>query len=513
MRLFTAAAATLCLVALVHAQGFREFRIPTNSARAVSIYVQANGNSGDSRNDTRAQDGWFHAGQMSLRGLFYYDSEDLGWQVTPSFIAEGSTSNSNDDERLNYGSEDYHSNSSRVNETLRTNAQIIYFPTSTALGFEAGGLGGVGVSQYWSHLDRLYASDDDIQTARDLWDFETNELYYDASFELGVGWGRVRNASSVHGAHLLEERLQELGMLSGELSEETVQKLVEHGYTSSEYYLLYSRSEKYSWRDVEKILESDPAFHGPLNAYAAHRLTESMSYPGISHWRGIRAGLYARAIHANELSLQTRDYFHTQTYDTLVYADTSEFGSQTFRDRSDEIMVGPGLQGYFPLSYAWQINADSRLERRISPADDGFAWSNFCSVEHLLSDRLSVRYTLEHLRWLNDSKNRDDTRGSSWMVHHELIATVFVEDHVDLSVSARSYQYQLESYVPNWTVNVNPVEFGRNTNYFLTLTYRIHGYAGETVRKAPRSRYIRTIDNFPSSFNLPGNNVVNEFLR
>jgi len=354
-------------------------------------------------------------GQLSVGGYFNYDSEDLGWSIDPLFEANSEGSRSDNDYYRSYGKDSYKNNLVGLSQRLSTSANTIYFPYPSPLGFEAGGFGSVETSQRWEHRESKYDAYDGWNSSSSLRDVEGNQIDYDASLELGAGWGRVRNAGGVYWAYEIERKLRELGRLSGDLSPETKRKLAEFAYTSSKYSVQHARSSKYYWQEVEKIVVNDSAFLGSLDAYALYRLSEYF-YPGISHWQGIRGGLHARTVHSNHRDFETRGDFHTSRYDTTIHHDTTNFGSNTLTERSDELLIGPGVQGYFPLSYSWQINLDSRLERRVLPSDDGFGFSSYFSVEHLLFDRLSLRYTLEHLRWLEDNKDRNKSRGSSWAV-------------------------------------------------------------------------------------------------
>ncbi len=502
MRLFTTATATLCLVALVHAQGFREFRIPTNSTRAVSAYANLSGSAGDGHRNLQGNTSENYYGQLSVHGYFDYDSEDLGWSIEPLLEASNNGSHSENDYERSSGKENYFYNSIDLWQRLSTSANSIYFPNPSPLGFEVGGFGSVGTSQYWYHRESRYDRYDGYQSNSGLTDIEANRIEYDASVELGAGWGRVRNASGVYWAYEVERKLHELGRLSGDLSPETKRKLAEFAYTSSQYGVQHDRSSKYYWQEVEKIVTSDAAFQGPLDAYALYRLSDYF-HSGISHWKGIRGGLYARTGHTNHMAFETRDDFQTSRYDTTIYHDTTSFGSNTITERSDELLIGPGVQGYFPLSYSWQINLDSRLERRVLPSDDGFGFSSYLSVEHLLFDRLSVRYAVEHLRWLADSKDRNRSRGSSWAIDNELRAEYYVEDHVNIGCSVNYFQYRFENYVPNLDSQDDPVRFSRGLNYSLNISYRLHGSAGAANSKLPRSSIRRHLTGYPSTVDLP----------
>lgn len=511
MRLFTTATATLCLVALVHAQGFREFRIPTHRIGTVSVNTSMFGSGSSGHTDAEGGTSSSHYGSLGLNGLYFYDSDNLSWQFEPEFSLPYSTSRNKNRQTDTYGNRNSEGAYANLTEELDVSANVIYFPLPSAFGLEAAGRTVIGTSQLWDHYEWEYVSSTQVHTNLRLRDIETNSIAYAGNIEVGAGWGKIRNAGGVYTAYEIERKLKELHYLSGDLSTDTRQKLIDNAYLSSELFSKYYFASKYYWQSVETILKSDPAYVVPLDAFAVHRLTE---YPvsTISHWRGMRAGLYGRYLHVNRSDVESREEFTRDLYEQNEYFDTLAFGSSTTRIRTDDVLFGPRVQGYFPLSMGWQINADSKLERRILPADDGFAWSSYLSIEHLLDDRWSFEYEFEHLRWLEDQKDRNRTHGGMWVASNKLTLRYYLSDTIVLWLSADYFQLRTEEYIPNVNDLWDVEDFRKEFQYNLSVSYFLHGRAGSGQHRDISQR-IQRGDSYPSAYELPYYLVYNVLRR
>ncbi len=501
MRLFTATTATLFLVALVHAQGFREFRIPAHRIGTVSLSTSMYGSGGTGHSDADGSTNISHNGSLYLNGRYYYDSEELGWQIEPEFSLPYSTSRNKNRQTDTDGNRTWESINANLTEELDVSANVIYFPLPSAFGLEAAGRTVIGTRRLWEHYEYQFVRSTQVQTNSRLRDIETNSITYAGNIEVGAGWGRIRNAGGVYTAYEIERKLKELRYLSGDLSSATRQKLIDNAYLASKLFSKHYFAAKYYWQSVETILKSDSAYVVPLDAYAVHRLTE---YPvsTISHWRGMRAGLYGRYLHVNQLDMKSHEEYSYDLYEPYEYFDTLAFGSSTTRTRTDDVLFGPRVQGYFPLSMGWQINADSKLERRILPADDGFAWSSYLSVQHLLDDRWSFEYEFEHLRWLEDQKDRNRTHGGAWVASNKLTLRYYLSDAIVLWLSADYFQLRMEEYIPNENDLWDAEDFRKEYQYNLSVSYFLHGRADSGQHQDIRQR-IQRGDNYPSTYELP----------
>ncbi|MDR3610100.1 MAG: hypothetical protein P4L27_06025 [Ignavibacteriaceae bacterium] len=97
------------------------------------------------------------------------------------------------------------------------------------------------------------------------------------SFSVGMGIGKRRNVTPVVSAIRFQERLKQVNMLNGDLSEKTIEDLAQQFYKQSYYSTVHERPDKYFWQDIEKTLSNDGVTLKDLNMYADAYLRESVN--------------------------------------------------------------------------------------------------------------------------------------------------------------------------------------------------------------------------------------------
>lgn len=475
------------------------FRIPTNHSSGILLSASTNFADGSFGQDSRETNGDYGNGSFRANGYYHFDSEELTWKVVPE-ITVGGNWHGNDYRNLNANSTSDGTNSrTYMDQTFSLFGGLIYYPHEGQWGLEAAVDGQIREMNEWSHqegnwndLNYPYSS---VLTS----DGNEYALARDISLEAGVGWGKIRNGAGVYKTYYLEKWLRDLNLLHGELSAATREKLIELAYLQGNYVRSHERAGKYYWRDVEAILKDDPAFTGALDAYAVMKLSEA----GIGYSvrpSGFRFGLYPRFLYYDSREYSHDETFEFRNYDGEQWYDTLRYESVRSRSATREFIIGPRVLFCRPIGYRWQVNAESGLDRRVCSPDRGFAFNNYFTASYDIFDRMSLRYSMEHLRWLDGNLDRDATRGSSWAIVNRISAYYFLEDQVYVSLSVEQTQYRYESYTPNLADYYDSVEQSRQHSVYFSLTYRLGGNGLDMYGTYPRQGFQRMVYDYPSKY-------------
>jgi len=437
---------SLTAATALSAYDLKNYRIPTHRVwnAGAGLYADLYGRSETNPTSGRKYSYGYANGYLS--GFWLYDSENLGLQLNANtgFMASLSDHDDRRNDPDQHGTYDSQSRTIRPRYTLSTNA--IYFPGRMPLGLEWGGRGTIETFHGWGHDE--YENTDSLAFVSEVSDHEGNANRYEVEGDIGIGWGRVRDATGLYLAFVLEERLREIGRLTGELSDDTRRKLADLYTTRSDYYRLYSRSDRYFWQDVEKVLTEDPAMTGPFDAYAAYRVAEYVAPYSISRWSGIRFSLRFQGMHSNSISRYTDHSFRRTETDTSVVVDALGYDSDSSIEHFEQFVVGPHLQANLPLSLRLQFTGVSALSRKIHQPDAGFIWRNELTLQYVLADRWYAYYEFDHFRWLRDPLDRNKDHGDSWFFGHSIGAEYFVENRYSLDFRIGHGQEYADNYRP-----------------------------------------------------------------
>lgn len=389
---------------------------------------------------------WYRYGDIGGSGYWLYDSERLGVETAMQIQYDQRGNGGKDRYRDEHGNSNNSSKYLNQYESAQANFSGAYYPTEIPLSVMLTGYGSADVMQG----DREYKWNIDRDTLKSIGESTTRQNGFDYYLrgEAGIGWGRVRNASAVYEAYILESRLQEMGRLSGELSQETRQKLAELLYQRSAYDKRNQRSARFFWRDVEAILKSDAAMTGELDAFALYRINETVSPSTMARWSGWRFSMNIFGFHQNEIYKSHSESFrHVETDSSTT--DSTFSGSNSYRDHWEEMLFGPRLEVNVPLTWNVQLTGDTRLEHRVDPADDGFFWTTLLNGQYAVHDQWKISYTFLHERWINDPKERSMHNGQMWNLYHSATLAYYVEDNIEASITMSHYQSRAWDFVPD----------------------------------------------------------------
>lgn len=188
--------------------------------------------------------------------------------------------------------------------------------------------------------------------------FESGTYQQSGSASIGVGLGRVRNATGVYGAQLLEARLRATGRLRRALSDETRRRLAELYYIAGDFKVAHERSGKYFWREAERILREDGALDGgSLDAYSLLRVLEPVT--GTLFWSRQSGALVGASLVVREQ--RGHDDLLSRTT-AAIYQDgvlQNSFESSTsVRRPLDQDIVSVGISAAYhrPIGLRWQAD-------------------------------------------------------------------------------------------------------------------------------------------------------------
>lgn len=440
---------TVLLTVYCWAYGFElsAFRIPTHSVYALVGDGGTDIHGGSFVDDDSHDRDWYRHGDIGGSGYWLYDSERLGIETA---VQAGYSEAANGSKDRDRDGSSYYSFSKQnyLNQYESADAVVsgVYFPTQTAFSVQFSGSGSADIGQ--SHRESEWRRDSDTLRSNGESEMRTSSFRYYARGEAGLGWGRVRNASAVYDAYILEARLAEMGRLSGELSQETRQKLAELLYQRSAYEKRNERSARLFWRDVEAILKSDAAMTGELDAFALYRINEEVAPSTMARWSGWRLSMNIAGVHENDIYKTHSEWTRHEVTDTSS-TDTSSVGSYSGRTHWEQMLFGPRVEVNIPLNWHVQLTGDMRLEHRVDPADDGFFWTTLLNGQYAVHDRWKLAYTFIHERWIHDPKDRNLHNGQMWNLYHSASLAYYIEDNIEASLSMSHYQSRAWDFVPN----------------------------------------------------------------
>jgi hypothetical protein len=313
------------------------------------------------------------------------------------------------------------------------------------------------------HLRYVPSSHELLETSA-----EENRYYNGAgNAALGLGLGRIRDATGVFSVQVLEQRLKATGRLLRPLSPGARQRLAQLFAVSPLMGDAHDRPGRFFWGNVEHILREDGAItDGTLDAYSLIRLLEPSSlgfrYTRLAGWHvSPRYVLVLARGHADHdegsLSLLTDG-------GVPVFDLHSESHSRTKLDQtSGRAQLVAEYQR--PWGMRWQARIVSTLSygdgaSRLASVTGGY------SVDHLVADRWLISGSLSHE--VNSVRRGGARVHPTWSLLGIVQAQYFVEDSWSLSASYRHVQSRGENvyFQPTYT------RFDRFNDFRLGLTYR-----------------------------------------
>jgi hypothetical protein len=288
------------------------------------------------------------------------------------------------------------------------------------------------------------------------------------SVTLGIGYGRVRDATGVYSAQLIEQRLHAMGRLTRALSPAARTRIAQLHYIAGDFLAAHDRPSRYFWQEVERVLNDDGALaEGGLDAYSLLRLLEpSMGGRGYTRLAGgfVRPFFFGSQVGGHE-DLDTRSSRLVLDSGTVVFAEEAQSSQRTELDQKDS-GVGLGLEYHRPGGMRWQTDASAVSTYGGGPRRE-LDVSSVAQVQYLIADRW---FALARLDYQSHSQELNGARSEpEWTLAGRTSLSYLVEDSwsLDLQCSSTQQQRRNEDFFTTSFVRVSGISFG--------LTYRPYG--------------------------------------
>jgi hypothetical protein len=493
-----AVACTMCSVAApitpTSADDFTDFRIPSNRtllwnasvlARAAGQDLSSNG--GDNSAGT---------GTLDVNTAFSWlsDSDPSFTKLGASLATHGSRSHTDAQSLSSNPPSSALSLAERSNRGMAEDwflgASTRRYPWAAPLGFEIALAGRGDYSQTWDSqdLEALLVNpgltfQNTQSNDRETWNYRTS-----FAATATTGWGRVRSATGIYDALVLEQRLRETGALTRPLSPQGRQRLADVLYLRGSLDSVRERPGRMLWREIERVLVEDGALaERGLDPYSVLRAAEphlgesdGLTSDGIPispvpRLTGYFAGI--RLIDNHSKTVLRID--EAISFETLQNGGVIASGSSTaairFSQPFDLVDCGPTVEFHRPVGSRWQVDAagDARVGLR---AQDGYLIGDaLASLAWLAADRWTAGASTSY-SWTDDDRTGGATPGDTWQWSANMRVDWYVEDRTSITFAAVSNQDWSRGDPAAPAGSFGSHLFARNLGALIGLNYRFTGW-------------------------------------
>jgi hypothetical protein len=492
-----AVACTMCSVAApitpTSADDFTDFRIPSNRTLlwTAGLHARATGQDASSN----GTNGSLGSGSVDASSAFswFSDSDPSFTRVYADLAARG--------QRLHQDTQNLFSTppSSTLSLTERSIRDVLEnwtlgastrrYPWAAPLGFEIGLQGQGDYSQNWDSQSHDAFIVNPGLTFQNTQSSDQERWTYLSSFAAtaAAGWGRVRSATGIYDALVLEQRLRETGALTRPLSSQGRQRLADVLYLRGSLDTVRERPGRTLWREIERVLAEDGALEaGGLDPYSVLRAAEphlgasrpltsdGVPISPVPRLTGYFAGVRLLDRHSN--SVQRMDA--ATSFQTIQNGVVIDSGSSTFASRvsqpQDFVDCGPTAEFHRPLDARWQIDAfgDARIGLRAE--DNYLVGDGSASLAWLAADRWTASASTSYT-WTDDDRTEGATPGDYWAWAANLNVDWYLEDRTSITFSAGMNQGWIRGD-PSAPAGPAAHIFVRNMTTSIGLNYRFTGW-------------------------------------
>lgn len=278
----------------------------------------------------------------------------------------------------------------------------------------------------------------------------------DVELGLGIGFGRVRNVTSVHQAILIFNKLHKI---FPEMPETSLEALIATAQTvqSRKYFLAnHYRYNKYFWESLSLVLDSLGYEVSEMDPESVFFVNESMSEIHYSRYIGCRWDVNVH-VNYNKLANEHMDYGNQ---DTLLNSE-SEWREDSY------IAINPQFEWFLPTSLKSQYHFTAGLLAGPTLQTDRiysqkYIFESSLGYKYDISDRLSFANTIAY-RY--QQRNGDTmTFDSSWSFN-----PVFKYYLIDYAYISLDYKF---SHLKDNVLQEDPPKYRRfrDNRILLTLT-------------------------------------------
>ena len=481
----TIALLCLCAAATARADEFSEFRIPAHTAWNWngSALLSASHSGQNDGTGSNYLSGW--NGSLASGALWFTDSDPRLFRVQGSFSVGGSGVNQN---FKSFGAflpgfigQERHSQgwSQRWSFTIDDRE----YPWAAPIGWAASVAGAGTYDQLNERNDFDTVQPPDRQFEQLLSDVTQYQHLFQASAQVGLG--RVRDATGVYDAHVLEQRLRETGAITRPLSTHARQQLVDLLYLRNSYGVVHERESKFLWSEVERLLKEDGALAGDhLDVYSVFRSIEPYIGSGVAaspdllpsspilRQRGGFVGPFftGATVHTKQTAEQ-QVFQQSFVADSLVNETTSHFGDER-TNSFDSATLGASAEYHLPLGMRWQFDGDVSSRYPAEHLFEGGNYTTLVSATAIVTDRWVVSGLFFHQRLYGDGKPYHSARDlDDWQVQYGATFVYYLEDRLQLNLDLSDNQSKTGGDPSVGAARL----FSRHGDARLAITYRFLG--------------------------------------
>ena len=468
------------------ADDFSDFRIPSNrgllwtaglDARASGLKSSVPGSEGEqgtSNASMSTQLSWFSDSDPAFTafgvGLFgqgdrFHRESEIRSDIPPSTLLT------------------LDENSGRtLNERWALSAAHRRYPWAMPFGIEVALAGSGNYVQSWNDDNHVFFTVNPGLTSQTsaTSNLETWRYFYSFTGSASVGWGRVRNATGIYDALVLERRLLETGALTRALSPEGRRRLADVLYLRGSLDDLRERPGRTLWGEIERVLAEDGALReGGLDPYSVLRAAEphlgasgpltSDGVPAspISRQSGGFVGASVQAISRNQIERNDGGASFETIQNGVVINSGSSTSSNRLTDRSDQVRAGPVAELHLPIGPPWQLDGSGVVLLGLRKQDSDLLGGARLSLTWLAADRWTANGFTQY-SWFDENRNNGATTGDNWQFAAGLGASWYFEDHTAFQVAGTENQF--------WSRQDNGTHFARGLSATVGITYRFSGW-------------------------------------
>ncbi len=282
---------------------------------------------------------------------------------------------------------------------------------------------------------------------------------------IGVGTGKIRDVTSVITALRFEERLKQVNLLNGQLTDDQINSIAQQFSLFSFYNAAYDRPGKYFWDDMRKILDGFEINLSQSTLHSQYYIFESVNE---LKFRRIEGSIINAGLDFNYQKSEMRDYISA---DYLKYSDNPPRYYTAISKQSTE-SIFPGIElnaqvsnqlslysqiGY-GINYASHVNVSE-----IKNSVNYHQLSGFLKFDHEITDQFVVTFS-NNIDFINTNFTYGHINILSNQFKNKFI--FFIEDQLGLQFD---YNFIYRQTTGEYAVKTD--YFYRDHTYFIGLTY------------------------------------------